>query len=91
LGVHWSSIVAARPVYKSGTARSTAYRFRAVKLGNAPAASDNRDSLVHNQIDEFYVRIWWPKNLKLKCNHKARNKKTFQYTKQAIPSRKSQC
>ena len=42
--------MAARPAYKSGTARPTAYGFRAVKLGNAPAASVKRDTLVHNKI-----------------------------------------
>jgi len=53
LGVYRSSRVAARPAYKFGTARPTADRFRAVKLGNAPAASVKRDTLVHNQVEEL--------------------------------------
>jgi len=47
LGVHWSSLVAARPAYKFGTARPTADRFRAVKLGNAPAASGNGEEKIN--------------------------------------------
>jgi len=45
--VGWSSLVIAPQQTKPGTIRPTADRFRAVKLGNAPAASVKKDTLVH--------------------------------------------
>ena len=85
---------------KSGTNRPTANSFRAVKLGNAHAASVKKDTLVQKQnwntsTNRWLIDFRWPevwKRIEWKCyKNKGSTKKDVPVRKQAIRSRKSQC